>query len=353
MFTVKKSLIYFLSGVISLLGFGLFYSVEAASLTNVSDSISTIQSSTLASHAIAFTLGGSTALDSDETVTIDFDEDGGKFVVAGAATVVGDLSFNDGVARNIVGADGSCAGHVGANDIAAQVNDTTGLLTFTACGSYAPRPGGATTTINYGTSAGGTNRITNPVAGTYIINVVAALDTGSFAENIIDNNQIAVAALVDPTISFGLDHTSTDFGTITTAVKTASPNIVLTTSTNAIGGYNITIQDQGSGTNPGLYNATAAYLVGSANAAYDNTADLGAAAGYGVQGSSATDTIAASYDQSGTTVGGYKRTAQLLATFNGVADNHDVTLVMKAKVLGSAPAGSYADTITAVATGNF
>ncbi|NCN28328.1 hypothetical protein GW915_12235, partial [bacterium] len=144
------------------------------------------------------------------------------------------------------------------------------------------------------------------------------------------------------------------FGTLSGSVATSSPNITFTISTNAQSGYAITVQDEGSGTNPGLYKtAGGAYTIGSADYSYANSADLGSVAGYGIQCSSASATCTSPYNVSGTNVGGYERTATSFATYSGTADNHTVTLTSKAKVSGSTPAGSYNDTVTVIATGNF
>ncbi|TSC94710.1 MAG: Uncharacterized protein Athens101428_171, partial [Candidatus Berkelbacteria bacterium Athens1014_28] len=179
-------------------------------------------------------------------------------------------------------------------------------------------------------------------------------DSGKIAIVILADDQFAVTASVDPTITFSLSTNSTAFGTLSsTSVTTSSPNITLTISTNATSGYTLTVKDAGNNTNPGLYNSTAAFIIGSANYSYANSADLSSVAGYGIQGSSGTATIASPYNVSGDNVGGYELTPQNLATYSGTADSHTVTITSKAKVTGATPAGSYNDTVTVIATGNF
>ena len=202
----------------------------------------------------------------------------------------------------------------------------------------------------------GDQQITNhATAATYTISIsVAATDTGKIAIVILDDDQFVVTGTVDPTITFSVSATSTDFGVISASSPTTStPNITLTVSTNAGSGYTITIHDQGNATNPGLYNSIATAIIGSGDNSFNNSADLASVAGYGIQCSSATATCASPYNVSGTNVGGYERTAQTLATYGSSADTHTVTITSKAKAAGNTPAGSYTDTVTVIATSNF
>ncbi len=337
--------------------------VKAAPLTAISDVLTRIKAATLSSHDILFTLGGSTALDAGETVAIDFGEDDSKFVVAGATTVAGDLDFNDGTERVIynVGSSTDCTGSVGVNDLSVGINDTTGVVTFLACPSFTSSGSGAIINVEYGTAAaGGTNRVTNPNPGgppqTYVLSVSAAGDSGSFALVIIADDQVLITATVDPSITFTVSATSSAFGSIPVgSVDTSSPNITLTVGTNAENGYAITVQDEGSGVNPGLYNSSASTIIGSADSSYIDEATLsGGTEGYGIQGSSAQSTIAARYDKSGNNVGGLERTATGLASFGtGTTSDHSITITHKAAISSSTKAGSYNDTLTYIATGNF
>src|SRR3990172_10694479 len=77
--------------------------VKAASLTGISDTLTRLQVSTASSHDILFTMVGANTFATTETITYDFNEDGGGFVVDGAATVAGDFDFSDGTERVIFG----------------------------------------------------------------------------------------------------------------------------------------------------------------------------------------------------------------------------------------------------------
>lgn len=211
--------------------------------------------------------------------------------------------------------------------------------------------------IEIGTNAsGGDAQITNhATAATYTISIGGGFgDTGKIAIVILTDDQFTVTGTVDPTISFSLSANATDFSAISASSPTTStPNITLTISTNAGSGYTVKIRDSGNTANPGLYNSTASFMIGSADYSYNNSADLTSVAGYGIQGSSASATIASPYNVSGTNVGGYELTDQNLATFGSSADSHTITITSKAKASGSTPAGTYNDTVTVTATGNF
>jgi len=357
----KFLIIYF---VMALLSFFIFpQKTSAASLTSISDVMTRQKVSELSSHDITFTLGVSTALDAGETVAIDFGEDDSKFVVAGAATAVADLGFNDGAERTIVDVDGDCTGHSGANDIVAQVNDTTGVLTFTACGSFVSQGNNTTINVEYGTAAGGTNRVTNPAGADtdYIVDITAAGDTGKYAVYILTNEQVTVTGTVDPTITLSLTATSTAFGTLAPGVvDTADTNITLTIGTNANNGYTITVRDVGDTANPGLYAAATLSIIGSADATYGDTGDLSAInLGYGLQasctaGCATNPNVAVRWRQGGDVVGGLEITDTDLVTYNtALTVDHTIQIVHKAKVSTFTPAGSYNDVLTYIATGNF
>lgn len=152
-----------------------------------------------------------------------------------------------------------------------------------------------------------------------------------------------------PYLSFTISASSTDFGTLDSgSVNTSSPNITLTTSTNAVDGYTITVQDEGDGSDPGLYSTEAAKLIASATA----TLVIGTE-GYGIQGSSSTATIDSVYDKAGNEVGGLQRTPQRLAYNTGSASSETVTVTHKAAISAATEAGPYKDTITYICTATF
>lgn len=319
----------------------------AAGITAISDTMSRLKISTLSDHTIKYTTPTGVAAGQTMTVTMPT-----GFTIGTVDYTDIDVSWGPttGAENELTLAAAASGTTWGAAFTGQVLTITSGTGTITAASKVIIEIG-----LNATFGVAGDQQIQNhATAATYTISIGGTFtDTGKLAIVILADDQFTVSATVDPTISFSISATSTDFGVVSTSVKTASPNITLETSTNATTGYNLTIQDQGSGANPGLYNSTASYLLGSADASYNNTADLGAVAGYGIQATSATATIDARYAQSSNSVGGYERTATALASYNGVASAQQVVITSKAKVLGSAPAGSYADTVTVIATANF
>jgi ABC-type transport system involved in multi-copper enzyme maturation permease subunit len=165
---------------------------------------------------------------------------------------------------------------------------------------------------------------------------------------------VTVTATVATSITCSLSTTITAFGTIgPSAVYTSSPNVTTTVSCNPAAGCQVQVKDQGNGTNGGLYNSTANYLIPSPAAGFPDTATLVAGTeGYGIQaatttaGSGGTLSLNSIYNQTGTTVGKLSITSVVLASSSQPVSNREVVVTHKAAVSGLTPAGSYQDTIT-------
>jgi ABC-type transport system involved in multi-copper enzyme maturation permease subunit len=165
---------------------------------------------------------------------------------------------------------------------------------------------------------------------------------------------VTVTATVATSITCSLSTTITAFGTIgPSAVYTSSPNVTTTVACNPAAGCQVQVKDQGNGTNGGLYNSTANYLIPSPAAGFPDTATLVAGTeGYGIQaatttaGSGGTLSLNSIYNQTGTTVGKLSITSVVLASSSQPVSNREVVVTHKAAVSGLTPAGSYQDTIT-------
>ena len=327
---------------------------KASALTALSDTMSRLADSTptavYSDHTIKFTTPTGVEASTD-TITIEMP----------SGFTIGTVDFTD-----IDLSHGASTGYETEETLAATPAAGTWGAAFATQTLTLTAPTDATTgeitatdkvVVEIGLNAtSGDQQIQNhATAATYVITIAGTFgDTGKIAIVILADDQFTVTASVDPTITFSLSANSTAFGTLSsTSVTTSSPNITLTVSTNATNGYTITVQDAGDASNPGLYNSDASFMIGSADYSYSNSADLASVAGYGIQGFSATATIASPYNVSGDNVGGYELTAQNLATYSGTADTHTVTITSKAKVTGATPAGTYNDTVTVIATGNF
>ena len=329
-----------------------FSSLNAAGpLTSLSDTMTRLKDSEVSNHTIQFTTP--TGVGSGQTIILTFPT--GFDVNAGDNLLdYTDLDVTDDTVD--VALAGSPSGATWGVGVTASAITLTNGTTVVA--------GGSVIAIEIGTNA------TSEVAGDkQIINQTVAqnntdpkivitgsfTDTGTIAVEIVTNDQVTMSATVDLAITFSLSANSSDFGVITTsAIKSASPNITLTTTTNANSGFTLTVRDEGSGTNPGLYNSVGSYLVASSTATLATSTE-----GYGIQGATngngtgGTITIAATYNKTSNDVGGLLRTAQTLATAGSPVNLREVVVTHKASVSGLTKSGSYADIITYICTGNF
>lgn len=323
---------------------------RADALTALSDTMSRLQKDEFSNHTIRFTTPTGAG---DATDTIE--------ITMPTGFTIGSVDYTD-----IDLSHGASTGYETEETLAGTASDTEWGASFTGQVLSLDHPTNAANgdiaaadkvVVEIGTNASGGNaQIDNhATAATYTISIAGDFgDSGKIAIVILDDDQFDVTASVDPTLTFSLSATSTAFGTLSdSSVTTSTPNITLTISTNANDGYSITVHDAGNTTNPGLYSSETGFVIGSADYSYNNSADLSSVAGYGIQGSSATATIASPYNVSGDNVGGYELTDQTLATYSGTASAHTVTITSKAKITGATEAGSYTDTVTVICTGRF
>ncbi len=184
-----------------------------------------------------------------------------------------------------------------------------------------------------------------PANTTYCFRVVKA--DGSLLNTYTVIPQITTAAA--PSISCSVSATSTSFSALDPSnVYQSSPDIIITVTSSA--GFQITVQDTGNNTNPGLYKSTSpTYLIPSPNSSFSATATLAAGTdGYGIQATTTNPniTINSRYNQTGNTVGGLTLTATVLATSSISLSSASITVIHKASVSPLAPTGNYSDTIT-------
>ncbi len=329
------------------------HSTKAAALNDLSDTMSRLQKNELSNHTIRFTTPTG-AGDVGDTIEITMP----------AGFNIGTVDYTD-----IDLSHGAATGYETEETLAGVADGTSWGASFGGQVLSLEHPtNGANGDIALSdkvvveiglNAASGDQQINNNIAAnSYIITIGGDFgDSGSIAIVIVDDDQVDVTANIDPTITFTLSANATAFGTLSPGiVDTSAPNITLTIGTNAASGYTIGVRDAGSSTNPGLYKSAAPTdIIGSADDTYANTADLSAvAAGYGLQASSATATIAARYDQSGDNVGGLEITDTTLASYaTALASDHTITIVHKARSGAFKKAGSYSDTLTYIATANF
>lgn len=249
---------------------GFYSTANAANLTLVSNTLSDSDVSALSNHTVRFTLATSSAgVSGGQTMVLTFP---GGFTLGSVALADIDLSKN--------GADQTLAGAAGLNQWGVTVGAST--ITFTSGTGSAVGTATDAFIIRVGTNAtGGTNRVTNPTAGSYEFIVTAGADTGRTRVAILDN--VDVTAIVNTSFTFvvaGLATSTSVNGTTTTGSTTATaipfgvltagqPKVMaqnLSVTTNARNGFVVTVeQDQN------LLSSTGADIDGFIDGAYTNT----------------------------------------------------------------------------------
>lgn len=256
------------------IGFPALRFAEAANVTSFSDTLSDSAPSSVSNHTIQFTTP--TGVTNGQTVTVTFPA---GFTGAGSITatdidVAAPSDFT--VAANCSGSEQVGASFAG------------NVLTLEFCsGDGGSIASNGTTTIEIGTNAtsGGTgsNRLTNPTAGSYEISLTAGpSDSGKTRVAIVNN--VTVSASVDTLFTFTVAGTAagTTVNTAdTTGASTTATTIPfgklqsnvastaaqrLTVVTNARGGFVVTVTADSQ-----LVSANGADIDGFANGAYTST----------------------------------------------------------------------------------
>ena len=332
----------------------LFYpqNTQAAALTVLSDTMSRLEKSpTNSDHTIKYTTPS--GVQAAETMTITFP----------AGFTIGSVDYTD-----IDVSWGPSTGSENELTLAETASGTTWGAAFSGQVLTITSDTGTIDTtskviIGIGTNAsGGDQQITNhATADTYVISIAGSFDDdGKIAIVILDDDQVQLTAAVDPSITFSLSANSSAFGTLSTgSVTTSGTDITLTIGTNAGSGYTVTVRDAGDTSNPGLYNSDASYIIGSTDSSYSDgpTTLVAGTEGYGiyVSGTSGTPTVAARYNGgSGSQVGGLEiADTTIISRITSMSSSDTATIKHMAAIGSFTVAGSYADTLTYIATGNF
>jgi len=332
--------------------------VEAAEPTARTDLMTRQKASTASSHDISFTMDASTSFDADDTIIIDFNEDSSGFTYDGASDAVGDYDFNDGTERTIVDVDDDCTGHAGANDVVVGVNDAAGILTITACGSMTASSSNATVNIEIGTAATGTNRITNPSAGTVDIGISGTYgdDASNIQMDIIADDQVVATATVNESMNFAISDVTIEFGTLDSGddffADDADGNATeveahtITVGTNATGGFVFTVNGST------LTNVTSDTIDAIGDT---NTASSPGSEQFGMRAtvSGGAGAVTAPYAAAGFALDTAAFPDEVGNSGGGPSDDATYSMRYVANIASSTEAGVYTSTLTYIATPTF
>ncbi|MFA6098035.1 MAG: hypothetical protein WCV50_04520 [Patescibacteria group bacterium] len=327
----------------------------AASLSDMSDTLTTAAQNTVANHTILFTTP--TGVPAGQTITLTFDTDFQDL----AGITENDVDIADDTVDLTTAAD--CTGAEQAS--VAMASPT---LTITICaGDGGDIAAASNVTIEIGTNATasgiGANQIKNPAAAeTSMIALAGTMaDSGTLSVVTIADDSVAVTATVNPSITFSITDTAIGFGALTSAnarFATADGNgsdtdstaaFTMDVSTNSTNGYAITYN--GSTLTSGADTITVANITNDANGTA-NTEEFGM--GLSASGDA---TVAAAYDHNATAGNRdwafIDATTTTIVSENGPTATETISAFFLANISGNTEAGSYSTAITYIATATF
>ena len=333
----------------------------AAALLNKSDTMSSQKVSTASDHTIVFRTP--TGVDaSTDTITIT--------IPSGFTT--SSFDFADVDLAHSAGSQSNCTAPTYSTDetLAASASGTAwgaalsgSVLTLTpetdaTTGEIATN---ACVRIKIGTNATtgatGDTQITNHAsAASYTISIAGVFgDTGDIVINILTDDQVAVSATVDESLTFTISDNSIGFGTLTSAddffangagtgSATEAEAHTLVVGTNASNGYTMTIN--GATLTSGSSTITA---IGSSN-----TASATGTEQFGIRAtaSGGSGAVSAPYAASGFAFDTAAFPDEVAAATSASA-NTTYSMRYLANITAQTEAGAYTATLTYVATANF
>jgi len=227
-----------------------FHASQAANLTSISDTLSTLTQNTAANHTITFVTPTGVASNAD-TITIDFTD----FTTGSVAFGDIDLAVDNDGACDGPFTDKTLAGSAGIAIWGAAISSSVLTLTPPTDAAAGEIAAGRCVQVQIGTNAsGGTNQFTNPNdTNTHTFDIAGNFgDSGSFAIDFVSDDSVNLTATVDPSIDFSISDTTIGFGTLaSSAARFATGDTLgsaseteahtLIAGTNAAGGYSITV----------------------------------------------------------------------------------------------------------------
>ncbi len=331
----------------------------AASLSSLSDTLTSVKVNTVADHTIQFvTPSGLTA---GQSISVTFPV-GWNLGTIGASST----DFGTSTSATCSGFVDALLNNGAASGISWGVSTTSQSLTITS--GTAVIPANRCIQIKIGTNAvfqaSGTSQITNPSSATSSILSIGGsfADNGQITVNIITDDTVAMTGVVAQTFSYTISTSTIYFGALGTggAKFASSTNPLgdsaetiahtLVVSTNAPSGYSITIKGQTLTSQQNASNTINAIgATAASSTASSEQFGLRATVSGGTGGAvSAPYTSATSYGYAATAT-----TTSILATGTGATNPTTYSLRYVANISALTEAGTYAANLIYVATANF
>lgn len=339
--------------LLTLVSGGTWFIATAASLTALSDTMSNQTISANSSHSIKYT-AASAVSSAGNTIVVTFPT-GFDFT----SKTIASLTFTHGTSTGAENTE-TLASSPSASAWGAVFSGSSNvILTLTA-----PTDGTGTAALAASDKViityDSTNSVNPSSANTYSISINSNGDTGSITVPILTNSQVAITATVAQTLSFAISTNSIGFGTLSTSQSTYATSggsgqsteptnaHTLAASTNGTSGYSIALS--GATLTSGA-NTIAAISGGTAQALSPGSAQFGIRA----TASGGSGSVAAPYNGSSGNYGfgtSPLSSAQFASAGTATATT-TYNVNYAANIAPTTPAGSYATTLTYVATANF
>ncbi len=335
---------------LSMGGTGFVPRAEAAGLTALSDTMSSLKISTASSHTLRFTTPTG-ATDNTDTIIITFPSDFNF-----TSKTIGTVTFTHGATTGAETTE-TLAASPSATAWGAVFSGTQNrVLTLTA-----PSDGTGAAAVAAGDKIiltyDNTNSTNPSSASTYTISISGTFgDSGSIMVQTLTDDQVVVSATVSQTLTFSISDNSIGFGTLSSsAARYATGDEAgssseteahsLAVATNAPSGYTTTVK--GATLTSGLNTITA---IGGTNTASSTGSEQ---FGIRLTASGGSGTVTAPYAASGFAYAADASTTSQVASSSTTSATTTYSVRYLANIAGSTESGAYSATLTYVTTANF
>jgi hypothetical protein len=324
--------------------------VNAASLTGLSDTMSSLTINEASSHVLTFTTPTG-ASDNTDTIIITFPSD---FDFTGKT--IGTVTFTHGATTGLESTE-VLAAAPSATDWGAVFSGTENrILTLTA-----PTDGVGAATLAANDKViityDSTNALNPSTAGSYAIAYTGTFgDVGGTTVRILNDDQVSVTGTVDQTLTFSISDNTIGFGTLSSsnarfatgdtlgnAAETEAHTLAV--STNAVSGYTTTVQ----GATLTYSGATITAIGGANTASATGTEQFGLR----MTATGGSGAVSAPYAAAGYAYAATAGTSDEVAASTVSSDTTTYSVRYLANIAGTTDAGVYTTTLTYLTTANF
>ncbi len=327
-------------------------STYAASLSPISDTMTTQLTGATADHTFTWTQATGHTTTAADTIAIAFTS--GYFTASASSTWQNaDFAMTDSVHTALAPVSVCSSG----NYTVAVTGTTQPTFTITFCSGWSsPSTGSSVTFKIFGTASTGTGTLTNTTQSDSIAitftDTGSNTDTGLLGVSIGNNDVVTVTATVNPVLTFSISSNTIALGTLSSA-STASSSHTISVSSNASGGfavaYNGPTLTSASSTIPAY--STGSSVVGTAGFGINLVANTVPSVGAAASGSGCVSGLSSGYGSLNVFNWVPSTTTQIASVTAPTSCVYTVSYV--ANISSITPAGNYSSATTYTATGTF